>query len=588
MKDLHFPCENSILNARFFYIVLVNAFIFSALALHTSFYEFGKEFLISGFYNFSLYFFVLSFISFLGKRVFNISQNILFVLHFILLIINVFLIFNVNATLSNTSFEIMLATNSRELKEFFAFYATFKNILIIFSACLFTFLFWKLKFKIACPPSFYLILLFLLPFTIKYYQIESEQKLQTSFKKVALFHPYSILKSQMNDETNFVKIVQSFDENWNKIIEKTPKDYIQMENKIPKIVLILGESTQRNYMGVYNYPLNTTPRLKKLEENKNLFVFKDVISPDTSTNKTLRYILTFANQENKKQWHKEMNLIDAMKLLNYQSIWLSNQDADVGNIWGNIAHAIGRRSEVLKYSAFLSSLEMLQNKSPKDGILLNMYDNLPPPPPQSNQFILFHLMGAHYQYHHRYPESFQKFKAEDLIQNNLNKTYYKQTEKFQRVLNKDELKVRSNYLNAIYYNDFVVAQIIEKFKDNDVIVFYLSDHGQDIYDDITTMAGHGSGMPTRGQIEVPFMIYVSDQFKEKHPEILNKIQRALNKPFMTDDFMHAVFDLLNIECKDLNKNLSLFNENYQIKDRMVGEIQRNYDAAFIRQEFSKK
>lgn len=52
--------------------------------------------------------------------------------------------------------------------------------------------------------------------------------------------------------------------------------------------------------------------------------------------------------------------------------------------------------------------------------------------------------------------------------------------------------------------------------------------------------------------------------------------------------MHAVFDLLNIECKDLNKNLSLFNENYQIKDRMVGEIQRNYDAAFIRQEFSKK
>ena len=85
------------------------------------------------------------------------------------------------------------------------------------------------------------------------------------------------------------------------------------------------------------------------------------------------------------------------------------------------------------------------------------------------------------------------------------------------------------------------------------------------------------------------MIYTSKLFQEKHPHIMKKIKKNLNKPFMTDDFIHAFMDLLNIQCLDLKPELSLFNSKYIIKDRLYGnENLRNYDQVFVRREFVKK
>ncbi|EAJ2878826.1 hypothetical protein A0X34_01955 [Campylobacter coli] len=37
-------------------------------------------------------------------------------------------------------------------------------------------------------------------------------------------------------------------------------------------------------------------------------------------------------------------------------------------------------------------------------------------------------------------------------------------------------------MNAIYYNDFVVSKIFNYFKNEEPIVFYLSDHGDEVCD----------------------------------------------------------------------------------------------------------
>ena len=59
-----------------------------------------------------------------------------------------------------------------------------------------------------------------------------------------------------------------------------------------------------------------------------------------------------------------------------------------------------------------------------------------------------------------------------------------------------------------------------------------------------------------------------------------KIQNALNQPFMTDDFMRAFFDIFNIQCKEFKPERSLFNQQYQSKDRPFNggdDFFRNYD-----------
>ena len=51
----------------------------------------------------------------------------------------------------------------------------------------------------------------------------------------------------------------------------------------PNVILIIGESTQRNLMGLYGYPLQNNPHLTELQKSGNLFTFTDVVSPNVYT-----------------------------------------------------------------------------------------------------------------------------------------------------------------------------------------------------------------------------------------------------------------------------------------------------------------
>ncbi len=80
------------------------------------------------------------------------------------------------------------------------------------------------------------------------------------------------------------------------------------------------------------------------------------------------------------------------------------------------------------------------------------------------------------EYAKRYSKVFEKFSIKDLKENcldNLNGS---------AKLNDRQAKIKSHYLNAIYYNDFVVSEICNYFKDEEAIVFYLSDRGDKVYD----------------------------------------------------------------------------------------------------------
>lgn len=400
LKNICFPADKIILNLRFFYIVLSNAFIFSALDLNKGIQSFLLEFFIAFCFNFSACFFIFFILSFLGKKVFNFVLIFLFFVHFILLLVNVFLIYNFSTTLTNTFFEIFLSTNKRETWEFIQFYFNFNNSVLILSCIFISILFYKIKFTFYCPSILTVILLFFSYFNFFFYTITSNANLKKNLNKIALYNVYRIIQIQSHTETSYIQIVKTFQTHLDKMLnEKQKENYIYYENnenKIPKIVLIIGESTQRNYMSLYNYSLNTTPNLKKLENKNELFVFKDVVAPNTDTFKTLRQVLTFANQQNKKLWHKEMNIIDAMKLLNYQTLWFSNQDADAADSFGNAIQALARRSDYLEYSAYLSALETMQNKSPKDAVLIKMYQNYiqsPPPPKKTKSICCFSFNG---------------------------------------------------------------------------------------------------------------------------------------------------------------------------------------------------
>ncbi len=330
------------------------------------------------------------------------------------------------------------------------------------------------------------------------------------------------------------------------------------------MVLIIGESTQRNYMSLYGYPLKTTPNLDALAESKDLFVFSDVISPHSHTDPSLAKALTFSNYENTQtKWFYKQNIIDIMKIAGYKTFWISNQEAI--SIYGNAPQAIASRADEKKYTSIMDSYSTFN----LDGQILPLLHTLKAKQSQSKQdnnfsFYVLHLMGTHSGYANRYPSSFSAFSPQTLSKHSLD------TMANGTLLTSKQAKTKSTYINAILYNDYIVSEIIKSFKDDEAIIFYFSDHGDEVYD-FRDFAGHSESMVSRYMLEIPFMIYITPKLRQTQPKLLQQIKTAQNLPFMNDDFIHSFLDILGINTLDSDKERSIFSKEFNAKRaRLIG------------------
>ncbi len=113
--------------------------------------------------------------------------------------------------------------------------------------------------------------------------------------------------------------------NFSQALEKAsyPKDYlVKNTGSIENVVLVFGESLNRNFMGVYGYQAPTTPYLSALKEKGSLLAFDNVISPAFYTDKSFTMLLTYANRDNlnQKAWYQYKNLAHILKLTDYKSV----------------------------------------------------------------------------------------------------------------------------------------------------------------------------------------------------------------------------------------------------------------------------
>ncbi|OEW68598.1 hypothetical protein AJN61_05605 [Campylobacter sp. BCW_4325] len=479
---------------------------------------------------------------------------------FIVGIVNLFLFFKFNSYLNTTFLEAILFTTISETKEFISSYFDFKIICILSGFLFFSIVLFLIPYNglLFLPNEYHIldiskIIIFLVCL------ISVVKKPHKYFiDDFLLYSWFEAIKTIRGNANEYLMQLNDLEQE----LKKQNKTYKVINSKnIPKIVVIMGESTQRNYMSLYNYKLKTTPKLEALRNSENLFVFTDVIAPHAHTNPAISKIFTFSNYENSSiAWFKQKNIVNIMSEGGYYTYWISNQES-VSTL-GNAPESMARLSNK---AIFLDNFFTGQTLARDEQIL----EELKKLSHKEKEFHILHLQGTHMEYAKRYSKVFEKFSIKDLKENcldNLNGSVK---------LNDRQAKIKSHYLNAIYYNDFVVSEICNYFKDEEAIVFYLSDHGDEVYD-FRDFFGHTETIGSRYMAEIPFMIFTSDKLKQNHPDIINKIKKAQNLPFMSDDFLHAFLDLLGLDVEDLENNRSLFSDNYN-KDRIRLFANKNYD-----------
>ena len=294
-------------------------------------------------------------------------------------------------------------------------------------------------------------------------------------------------------------------------------------------------------MSLYGYYRKTNPLLAK---QKNLIVSKDVITPHVHTITALDKILTLNSFED-KQVKKNVSIIQLANHAGYKTFWLSNQ-RPVG-ISESIPTLIGCAANE---KHFLNTNNY--NRKSYDEVLLHSYQTaLEDPAPY--KMIFLHLSGTHLGYKERYPNSFEYFK-------DIPKTMFKHSKAYQLI---------NEYDNSIRYNDYIVNELLEKLKSKNTSSYFLyfSDHGDDVFDDQNT-AGHSEYIGTNGMFEIPYITWLSPEFKNK-PKFHFEISKIENRKYLLDDFIHAFADLSQFHFDGLDKTKSIYNSTFVEKPRLI-------------------
>ena len=313
----------------------------------------------------------------------------------------------------------------------------------------------------------------------------------------------------------------------------------------PHIVLVIGESYNKHHSSLYGYPLETTPMQRKRLENGELFLFNDIITHWNITSNA--FIEIFSRP-----------LFPILfRRANYHVTFFSNQF---------VFKKFGRKKANISGNHFLS------NKALSDSIFdyrnsktrqfdmdlvrdFARYKSETTSGPYT--FDIIHLIGQHFEYESRYPNDEAQFTENEYID---------------RKLNDDEKQIVMHYDNATFYNDMVLDSILSMFEQEEAIVVFVSDHGEEIYDD-EHVKGRLFQKPTypiaHQEYEVPMWIWCSESYMIAHNEIVEQIKESLDKPFMTDDISQLLYYLAGISCQWYETRNNILSVDYQCKPRII-------------------
>lgn len=299
-------------------------------------------------------------------------------------------------------------------------------------------------------------------------------------------------------------------------------------------VLIIGESARSDHFSLNGYPRKTTPNLSNIS---NLISLRNVYSTANYTVKAIPLLISRATPESFQVAFQEKTLPEAFEECGFFTAWIANQSFN--------DPYVTRLAQNLDYNHF--ELVDFDSQNNYDEKLLPELDKVLAAN-KTKLFIVIHTLGSHFRYNYRHPASFTKFQP--AIQENFS---YNEIGK-----DKKELFINS-YDNSMLYTDYILSEIIKKVQKQQCVsaVTYISDHAENLYDDSSEKRMHGSSQPTKYEVHVPFIIWLSDTYNKRHPQVYEILNRHRSSPISSNNLFHTIIDIGNITYPNQNSQYSI-------------------------------
>lgn len=310
-------------------------------------------------------------------------------------------------------------------------------------------------------------------------------------------------------------------------------------------VLVVGETSRAMEWSLYGYDRSTTPCMDRLS-GQGLVHFTDMVTQSNNTHKSVPIILSAASAEDYGVLYDEKSIVTAFKEAGFRTLVIANQKLTTSMIG-----AFYREADTF--------IDMSANNT--GSALTSLYDGAILPSLQKeisksndNLFVVLHMYGSHFNYHERYPEDFRIYtpdKAEGI-----------------RASYKKEL--RNAYDNSIRYTDYVLNGVVDILTKTQACasMMYLSDHGEDIFDDSRNLYLHASPIPTYYQLHIPFLIWFSPEYRMAFPEKYQVTATHQSMPISTNTVFHTMLDIAGVHTPVTDSTLAVSNRALVVRDRM--------------------
>ncbi|ULC58998.1 phosphoethanolamine transferase [Flaviramulus sp. BrNp1-15] len=464
----------------------------------------------------------LSFSNLINNRFF---ANSLYFVYILYVILETTSYIAVSSNFSSSYMYLLLESNKQELNEFASSYISNSIILFIVLSCLLFFFIKKNKFGIL--NKYYSFLGFIII---------------TVFLKFTGLIESNAYHNVVRGTYGYINLQNSV-----KLNSKISKSDIIIQSDNEVLVVVLGESTARGHMQLYGYHRQNTPLLNSIKDS--LFVYNDVISSDVFTLKSVPKMLTSLDVNSKN--NEVTNIVEVFNVAGFKTYWLSNQRPI--SYHDNAISKIASASTMFKFYNHIIE----KNTLSLDEVIFPDYNEILKEP--GKKIIFIRLIGTHFNYEKRYPESFNVFNKED-----------GKTSKEQTIINQ--------YDNAILYNDFIIYNLIKDLNKNSnrSALLYMSDHGENLYHNGTDFFGRSEEILTETMFEIPFLLWTSKNFN-----FPKDFQYNQNRKFMADHTYDCIGHLFGVMHKNMNINNSIFSKSFLSRKRKVIDNTLDFDNYFI-------
>ena len=300
-------------------------------------------------------------------------------------------------------------------------------------------------------------------------------------------------------------------------------------------VVVVGETARAQNFSLNGYERDTNP---ELAARGDIIAFQDVSSCGTATATSVPCMFSRFGRDaySYEAGLANENLLDVLSHAGIQIEWWENNTGDKG-----VASRVASRE-----LTYLENDEYCSAGECNDGIFLpflqEVIDTI-----TEDTILVMHDIGSHGPaYYLRYPKEYERFTP---------------TCDSTELGNCTQEEIINTYDNTIAYTDHVLAETIRLLETQNTAtaaMMYMSDHGESLGEGGLYLHGTPYFMAPETQTKVPFLIWLSDEYKTAFTTDVSCLNELATQPTTHANLFHSVLGLMDITTSEKSADLDLF------------------------------